>query len=152
MHFISYWPIKNQLRDRTLSDREALPYLVVFVAISAALLSIPLFNGFNNWDLINLVLAVLAAIAGVLYSFKQNGGRKGHDLIQKFVVIGWIVTVRSTLVLIPLTFVLMYLGDAMGVVTYESTGWYDVAMMTSFDIIVYQRIGRHIRDTQEQIS
>ena len=33
MYFFKIEPLKKQLRDRTLTDREALPYLLIFTAL-----------------------------------------------------------------------------------------------------------------------
>ena len=38
MNFITYAPLKEQLRERTLSDRQALPYLIASTTIPAFLL------------------------------------------------------------------------------------------------------------------
>ena len=75
MYFVRYPPLKEKLRERSLSDREALPYLVVYFAIFSALgvLSV---GEFNEFDIVSGVLSVIFAIGGVLYSYERNGGNK----------------------------------------------------------------------------
>lgn len=101
MYFFRYQPLKEKLKSRTLTDREALPYLVLFSGIASAVYLLPPVEEFNAWDWIGGGTSVVLAVAGVIYTYVQNGGRQGFDLIQKFVVIGWVVGVRCILAFIP---------------------------------------------------
>ena len=148
MYFIKYEPLKTLLRARSLGDREALPYLVLFAGLTALVGGLPAKDGFNIWDTTSVVLSVILAIAGVAYAYYQNGAGEGYDLIQKYVVLGWVVAVRFIIIAVPVAVALVALGDFMGLVSYDSTGWFDVAVIALFEAFLYQRIGRHIRDTR----
>ena len=117
MYFVRTQPLKDKLRSRSLSDREALPYLLVFSGLTALVGSVPLIEGFNRWDFASATLSVVFAIAGVVYSYKCNGGREGFDLIQKYVVLGWVVSIRCLLPFIPLAIVAYIAADALGAAT-----------------------------------
>ncbi len=147
MYFIRYQPLKEKLKTRTLSDREALPYLILYAGIAAVVYLLPTTGEFNLWDWIGGGLSVSLAVAGVIYAYAQNGGREGFDLIQKYVLIGWVVVVRCILAFIPIVIALFLIGESLGVMTDE-TGWYDVLIFAGFEAFLYQRIGRHIRDTK----
>ena len=146
MHFVRYHPLKEKLRNRSVSDRETLPYLVIFAALTALIGAFPAVNGFNEWDLISGLLSVAFAVVGIIYAYRSNGAEEGFDLIQKYVVLGWVVTVRCLLVFIPLAIVAYIAGDSLGLVTAQ-TGFLDVLLISIFELVLYQRIGRHIRDT-----
>lgn len=146
MYFVRYQPLKEKLKSRTLSDREALPYLIVFAGLAAAVFLFPSTNGLDMWDWIGGGISVALAVAGVIYAYLCNGGKQGFDLIQKYVVMGWVVAVRCILFFIPCVIALYTIGEILGVVTDE-TNWYDTLILSTFEVIVYQRIGRHIRDT-----
>lgn len=152
MYFIKYQPLKNQLRCRSVTDREALPYLAIFAALTAFVGAIPLTDGFNHWDAMSAFFSVVLAIGGVVYAYQQNGGRTGNDLIQKYVILGWVVSFRFMLIAIPAMIVLMIVGDLLGLVSWDSTGPIDVLGVFVFEVILYQRIGRHIRDTRSMNS
>jgi len=147
MYFIRYQPLKEQLKARTFSDREAVPYLILYAGMAAFVYLIPSTEKFNLWDWIGGGLSVSMAVGGVIYAYIQNGGKQGFDLIQKYVVIGWVVVVRCILVFIPIGIALYFLGEVMGVMTDE-TGWFDFSVMAAFEAVFYQRIGRHIKDTR----
>jgi uncharacterized membrane protein len=147
MYFIRYQPLKEKLRERSLSDREALPYLVVFSLSAFASALFPTTTANNIWDYISLGISISLVICGVIYAFKMNGGSQGYDLVQKYVVIGWIAIVRCTIAFIPLLIPLLFFADFLEV-TPDETNWFDVLILTVFQIVLYQRIGRHIKDTK----
>ncbi|MBN2654631.1 MAG: hypothetical protein JXR79_05900 [Nitrospirae bacterium] len=148
MYFIRYEALKKKLTDRALSDREALPYLLILVGLTTMLTSIPLIGGdVNKWDVLSAFLNVVVAIAGMFYAYKQNGGNEGYDLIQKYVVLGWVVFVRFLICLMPALILCAALGEYFGVASFEETGPYEVIIIFLAEVVFYQRLGRHIRDT-----
>ncbi len=151
MHFVKYHPLKEKLRNRSVSDREALPYLVVFAALTTFVWVFPMVDGFNEWDLISGLLSVVFAIGGIIYAYRSNGAKEGFDLIQKYVVLGWVVMVRCFFVFIPLIIVAYVAGESLGLVT-DQTGLLDVLLIAIFELVLYQRMGRHIRDTRTTYS
>ena len=152
MYFIKYQPLKEKLRSRSLNDRDALPYYVFTAAITVLFASIPLPNAFNSWDAVSTFLGMVLSVLGILYVYHQNGGRKGYDIIQKCIVLGWVVSVRVVLCFIPLAILLHAIGMQLGIVTYGSTGWFDVVVMASVYAVLYLRLGRHIKDTNGESS
>lgn len=152
MYFIKYQPLKERLRTRSVSDREALPYLIVFAGFTELIGFLPMFVEYNFWDGILAGLSVLAAIGGVLYAYQQNGGAAGYDFIHKYVIIGWVVSIRFFFAFIPVAIFLCVIGVRTGFVSCDETGPYDTVMLLLGEVIFYQRIGRHIRDTRNKIS
>ena len=149
MYFIKYSPLKEKLRNRELSEREALPYLIVFMALSMAVTSFPLYDGFNIWDAISGILSVVIAVWGVVYSYKCNQGADGYDLIQKYFVLGWVVAIRCLLGFIPAAIVCYVGAELLGLVSDESN-WVDVTITSVFLIVLYFKTGRHIKDTTRE--
>lgn len=149
MYFIRYHPLKLNLRQRAVTDREALPYLVVFAGLTALVTAFPMIDRFTAWDAVSGILSIATAVGGILYAYRQNGGRRGYDLIQKYVILGWVVCVRFALVSIPLLLALFFAGDVYGLIPPDSTGGFAVAVIFVGEVVLYQRIGRHIRDTRD---
>lgn len=146
MYFVRYQPLKDKLRDRTLGDREALPYVVLFYALIAAALFPMTWEG-NAWDYASWGGSIAAGVFGPIHVYRCNGGRNGHDFVQKIFVLGWVVAFRCLLVFIPLMGVVMVAGVLGGWIT-EETGWIEFALMLGFEVVYFQRLGRHITDTR----
>ena len=90
MYFVQYNPLKQQLRNRTLSDRDALPYLIldgVVVALMGLNISS---NGLNALNVVSTLISVAIIIGGTFHVYDQNGGNEGFDLVRKYVVLGWV--------------------------------------------------------------
>lgn len=148
MYFIQYQPLKEKLRERTLSESEALPYWILFNVLVVLGFSVPTIGDFNAWDAIKGVMSLLFTICGIYHVYSQNGGSSGFGLIQKFVVLGWVVSIRCLLVFIPSMIVFyVFVGILMGGEISENTNLLDVMLVAAFYIIYYQRLGVHIQDT-----
>jgi len=149
MYFIRYNPLKERLRNRSIHDREALPYLLLFCVLEALAISLPGAEYKNKWDYISTVLTLLVTILGVIYVYRRNGGRAGYDLIQKFVVLGWVVAVRFLIGAIPIGAAAYAFAWYFGLTGDENT-LFDALFITAFEIIYYQRLGKHVADTNEK--
>lgn len=145
MYFVRYQPLKGKLRERSLTDREALPYLVLDVFFITVISLIYTMREYNEFDMVAGVLSIIFGLGGVLYAYKQNGGKDGFDLIQKYIVLGWVVFVRWFLIAVPF-WIVTFLFDAMFGIT-ETEGPH-VLVFAFLELVFYQRLGIHIRDTR----
>lgn len=146
MYFIRYQPLKDRLTNRSLSDKEALPYLLLFCALETIVLSLPAATKTNKWDIIGAITSLSATIFGVLYVYRKNGGKAGFDIIQKFVVLGWIVAVRYLIIMLPVV-ILLYMAASFFGLTSDETTLLDTFLYTLLIAIYYERLGKHIGDT-----
>jgi hypothetical protein len=156
MNFISYQPLKEQLRNRTFTDRQALPYFILSSVLSVP---VPTSGTANSLDWVLTGCWVLITALGLLYAYRKNGGSDGVDFIKKFIVLGWIALVRWTLVFIPLFVILViaviaiadtdarFGGPLDESVKVEALEWFQLFAPSIFMIVLFQRIGRHIKDT-----
>lgn len=146
MYFVQYHPLKEKLKERTLSESEAFPYWILFNVLVVLGFSVHTAGDFNAWDAIEGVMSLLFTICGIYHVYSQNGGASGFDFIQKVVVLGWVVSIRCLLVFIPSMIVFYIFAGILGLVS-ENTNLLDVLVMAAFYIIYYQRLGEHIQDT-----
>jgi len=149
MYWISYQPLKDRLKKRSVSDREALPYLLLLTASEAIALSVPAASEMNKWDIIETILNVIVTLFGVFYVYRKNGGNSGYDIIQKFIVLGWVVAVRYILIVIPVG-IFIYFVKEYHAPSGDETTILDAVFFTVLSAIYYERLGRHIADTNEK--
>lgn len=149
MYFIRYSPLKERLKDRSIDDREALPYLILFCLLEAIATALPGSEYKSRLDYISTAVTLAITLWGVIYAYQRNGGRNGYDLIHKFVILGWVVAVRFLIGLVPIfiaVFAVAWHYDYVG----EETTIFDVALFSMLEVVFYQRIGRHIADTNDK--
>ena len=145
MYFIQYDPLKHKLSTRSLSDGEVLPYLIL-EALVLTLLTIAPSEGITNaYGFVSMCLSVIIVIGGTYYVYAQNGGKEGFDLVQKYTVLSWVVGIRCFLAFIPVMIVYVVVLVNLG---GTDTNMLHVLFVAIAQIIYYQRLGRHIRDTK----
>lgn len=148
MYFWRIEKLKRNMASRPLSERETLPYLVTFVALSSAALCLPQELA-NTRDYLGAVWTLLLAIFGTIYIYRRNGGAEGSHFLQRYFAIGWVVTVRWLVVTIPVVVayygVLVVAGDDL-----EETYWYEPLLFGLLELAVYWRIGHHVCDLAQR--
>lgn len=158
MYFVKYQPLKRKLRERTLNDREAVVYLIVYSFL--LVLGFGMATGTTDecsnadlaaWDyeVFSLVFACIP-IAGIYYVYVANGGKTGFDLIQKYYVLGWVVGIRFLVVFLPLSLAtILVSAQVFGNGCEDRVQYYPQYILSTLGSVVYfQRLGRHIRDTR----
>ena len=150
MYFWRIEQLKTEMAVRPLSEREAFPYLVVFVALSSAGAYIPQTTQ-NLWDGVGAVWSVLLAVVGTIYIYRQNGGASGQHFLQRYFAVGWVVAIRWLVVFILAAVVFYATLAAVGADT-ESTHWYDFLFLAVVEAVIYWRIGHHVRDLAQRTT
>lgn len=146
MYWTRYQPLKERLKSRAVSDREALPYLLLFSALEAVVLSIPAVSEMNMWNVVETVSGGIVALIGVFHVYRKNGGKAGYDIVHKFVVLGWVVGVRFLLVALPVGGLIYGVANHYGFSGSETTP-FDVVFFSIVSLAYYERLGRHIAET-----
>lgn len=150
MHFWRIEKLKQAMAERPLSERETLPYLVVYCALSSAVISIPQEMG-NGWDVAGAAWSVLLAVLGTIHIYRQNGGGAGQHFLQRYFAIGWVVAIRWLVIGIG-CLAAFYLPLGLFAPEVAATRWYDFAFLAALEAAVYWRIGHHVRDLARRAS
>ena len=82
MYWLRYQPLKDRLKKRSVSDREALPYLLLFSALESIALSVPATSKMNKWDIIEAILYVIVTLLGVFTFTKRTAVIKDTTLFK----------------------------------------------------------------------
>lgn len=149
MYFIKIDDLKNRLKEGPLPDGEALPYLIANSLFVTLVFAIPSEYYFNIWDGLEVLGGVIALFWGVHYGYEMNGGTRGSNFIQKYIVVGWVVTFRWFLISIPI-FIVFYVILGLSGFYAGETNVFEFALYLALEIIVFQRIGYHIYDTRNR--
>jgi len=142
MYFWRIEQLKDQLIARPLSDREALPYLLVFVGLTAAIGFIPT-EGLNVWDHVGTGLSVILTVLGTLWVYRQNGGADGHFFLQRYLAVGWVIGIRWVVGLVAFFFPLYFVLSLLSIES-DVTTWYETTILAAAELLLYWRIGSHV--------
>ena len=113
MQFVSAQPLIDQFKDDTFQESDVGPYFMVYMIFMAAIW-IFAFGEPNPWDVGAAIASVPITIMGVLHLKKQNGESFGNQFLSKYFTLGWVITVRVLLLIIPSTLVLFGLATIVG--------------------------------------
>ncbi len=99
MYFFNLNALTKDLKERPLTDREAFPYVVAWIAVSL----FPLSGEDPETQLNNLlnIVAYLIEIAGFVWLYRINGGRHGIGFLGRFFSISWVVDLWTIVVGVP---------------------------------------------------
>lgn len=144
MYFWRIEKMKTEMVTCQMSEREVLPYVVVSAAVFsvAGYIRQPLNN---RWDALSVGWSLLLAVFGTIYIYRQNGGANGQHFLQRYLALGWVVGIRWFVAFTPVVLVL-YVMLAGASADAQSTRWQDVLIFAVAEIILYWRIGYHVRD------
>jgi len=145
MYLIKYQPLKKQLRERTFTDRDSLPYYVLFIASTTLFIGVTKKSP-GGINVLSACINTAISILGIIYSYKKNGGKTGFDFIQKSIVLGWVVFFRLLPFFVLSVFACVFIKKILGH-PIESKSWVNIVEISLFSVIYYQRLGRHILDT-----
>jgi hypothetical protein len=139
MYFWKVEELKKKLAAGPLTEREALPYLVLFMATAAAT-PLTTVDPFNSWDYVETAASIALVIFGTIYAYRCNGGAAGSNFLQRFLAIGWVVVVRLiAMFVLPASFVLAVFVEE------SNTTWQAALMVIIGEAIYFERIGNHMR-------
>jgi hypothetical protein len=144
MRFWRITQLKAEMRVQPLSERESLPYLVLFVASSSLVMGLPQ-SGFNAFDALDTLLSVMIAIVGTIFVYRRNGGIHGEYFLQRYLAIGFVVGVRCIVALLALMIPMIIALDTLGMLS-DQTSWIDLLFSVVIQWFVYWRTGYHVRD------
>lgn len=150
MYFWRIDRLKAELRMQPLSDRESLPYLIAYVALSTVAAGMP-FQGYNVWDALGAICSVAIAVIGTFYVYRQNGGSDGQHLLQRYFAIGWVVGIRCLAAALVCMIGMLFFLDWTGQMT-ETTNAYEFAFYACLELTIYWRMGHHVGDVAAAVT
>jgi len=101
MLFFNLRAAKEKLAQGILPDRDLIPYLLVVMAILSLVAP-----GWSTKDDLtlwsNLLPSMIIAIWGTHYLYRCNGGAAGREFLQRYLVLGWVVSLRYVIAAFPI--------------------------------------------------
>jgi len=141
MYFWRIQELKSKLKAAPLTEREVLPYFIVYLLIVDLVSYTPSTESLNYWDYANIAVSVFLTIFGTIYLYRLNKGDDGAFFIQRYLAVGWVTVIRVIAATFPLFIVLSIYFDYPSESNVYSFGYFSLV-----GLVVYQRTGSHIRE------
>ena len=151
MYFWKIEPLKEEFRKGNFKDKDVISYIVIYVALYAVGMELMGYfpdEGINFWTYVLSIMNVFVPIGGIIYAYKLNGGPNGKDFALKYFGIGFVVLIRFIIYLIPVLVIMMvYWWFVFGDQKEYPTTFIEAAVFTTWHVLFYLRMAKHIRDT-----
>lgn len=144
MRFWRIERLKDEMQATPLSERESLPYLVAFVVAFTIAGNLPL-SDYNLWDFLGGLWSAAIAFVGTIYVYRRNGGIDGQYLLQRYLAIGWVVSIRCIVVIVVLMIGLLFIESLFSVSSDDTTSL-EFLFEVAAETVIYWRIGHHVGD------
>lgn len=153
MYWLRIKPLKEDLINRRLTERERFKYLLawelasVIVAVMWAFSPSPM-GGLEG------AIAVAAVGLGVWYAYYRNGGSRGNGLLERYLSLGWVLSIRIVIARTIVSYILLRVLAPFGIDHYEDESLPGIEAFLSlvFGGYFIWAIGRHIRDVHEAVD
>jgi hypothetical protein len=104
----------------------------------------------NKWEIISEFIAIPIGIIGTIYIFQKNEGKNGIYFLQRYLSIGWVISIRLLLMcVLPVMIIISIVKSAVGY-RINSYMWYDAMFWAAFAFFWYLRVGFHVGEVANQ--
>jgi len=142
--------LKTDLRSGSFADRDVLPYVIAWVALVTALAEMAAYapyEAINVWTYSLSALMIGSSIIGTLVAYRANGRTAGVHFANRFLSLGFVLTVRFLVFLIPAMAVLVaYWAMNFDAEEPIPVTFVDVALSALLQVVFYWRLAKHFRD------
>ena len=105
MYFWKINKLKKDITSNKFSEKDRFIYAAIYVVLSASfmeLMSLFPIEKPNIWDYIRPIANTLIVLFGFSFAYVSNGGNNGTDFLGRFFSIGFVISIRFIVILIPI--------------------------------------------------
>jgi len=150
MYFWNVEKLKETIRNGKLTEKSRFIYLLIYVVLSGIGVEVVTYFTVetpNLWDMIDSALYILIPLVGTYFAYKSNDAGNGSDFLGKYFSLGFVVSVRFIVYLMPLLVLyFLYYLFAHGEQEVTSTTWFDVMLFQTWFALLYWRLCVHIKE------
>ena len=155
MYFIKLTELKRDLIQDKLGQSGLLKYLLVYVVLTSLIMELGYYFPYEDsskLDHLSSFLTVTFVAVGTYLAYLANGGASGQQFAERYFSIGFVVSIRFLIFLIPITFIIVMLMTNSPTAENNETTWYEFIALTAWEALLYWRIIYHINDVAKKTS
>jgi hypothetical protein len=144
--------VTNLLRDERLSEAATFRYFLAIMAFDwfqFTLIATTPTPSISRWSTVGSWVTFAVTALGLLHLYQMNGGSTGRQFLRRYfplsVTVGWkfVVATFVALLLIPV----ILAGQRN-----EVLGWTSTVALASINILMFYRIGSHLKSLSNEAS
>jgi len=152
MYFWKIEALKEDIINDRFTEKDRFVYLMIYLVLCAVGIEAMMrfsIESPNIWDTINSLGNVLIPLIGTIIVYRANGGETGRDFLGRYFSIGFVVSIRFLVFMIPMFFVLVvyYIYAFPADEPIVSTP-IDVLPFTIWYALIFWRIQKHVSDVR----
>lgn len=141
MYFYSIEKLKARLAEGPLPEKESVDYVIGVAALTALAELLP-GTPSDVWHYVNGAISLLLAFIGTYWVYLQNGGAKGRDFIQRYMILGWVSAIRYAIFATPIFVIVLAAAAHFFTVMGIRVGSLCYPSFTIFEALFYVYFGR----------
>jgi hypothetical protein len=151
MYFWKIDSLTQDLKNGAVPQSERFKYLLATVIAYAAVIELTFLfvEPITTLQTVQAVAVIALTIGGTIYCYLLNARGDNQEFIDRFVCIGWVVSVRVTVLFIAVFSLYMFTGYTVGGEAFEQfserANFVDVSFTLLMCGLCYRLIGKHIR-------
>ncbi len=146
-----FWNIESLKRDivaERLTEKDRFKYALIYIVFS--IIALEYFQQENSgklnlWLQVEAALNVIIVLLGTYFAYRANGGENGQDFLGRYFSISFVVSIRFSVLLFPMIFVVLMYHSAFGVESeLVSTSPIEICMFLLWTALLYANIVKHM--------
>ncbi|NAZ94490.1 hypothetical protein [Vibrio toranzoniae] len=145
MYFWNIESLKSDIVAERLAEKDRFKYALIYIVFN-----IIAFEYFQEesvgevslWLQVEAALNVIIVLVGTYFAYKANGGENGQDFLGRYFSISFVVSIRFSVLLFLMIFVLLMYQSAFGEV---SSSPLEICMFLLWTTLLYANIVKHMR-------
>ncbi|MEE9337564.1 MAG: hypothetical protein V3U87_05750 [Methylococcaceae bacterium] len=105
MYFWKIEVLKEDIKNGLFTEKDRFIYGLIYIVLCAAgmeaMMRMPIESP-NIWDTIGSLGNIAIPLIGTIFVYRSNGGKTGKDFLGRYFSIGFVVSIRFLVLLIPM--------------------------------------------------
>jgi hypothetical protein len=158
MYIWKVYKLAEQFQKGTVTERQQLYYLLVFIILSyivsdTYLNSLTAYETHNWLDILSLPLGLTIGIAGTIYCYKSaRNSVSNTGFLPRYICLGLPILVQLVVIIIASMFLLFAINEFVFSIPYmdcyleaDETMLFDVIVYSAIELIYYLYLGKAIK-------
>ena len=155
MYFWKTENLKEDIKTKRLTEKDRFIYMFITLIIAYYIINIAILTPSKSPSTLGIVFILsdtFIVLLGTFLAFRSNGGAMGVDFLGKYFSIGFVVSLRSIPLFIPIIIIIALIDAFFPVINTKEikiTPIVEILLLLIWEIFICWKIIKHIKDVKE---